>query len=1068
MSDAESSTELLQSLKAAFSGQYDVERPLGAGGMGTVYLAKDMTLDRQVAIKVIVPELAANRAFRQRFLSEARTVAKLRHPNIVAVHAAGEVAGSLYFVMEYVPGESLRDVIDREPIADRVRGTAILRDLASALEYAHEHGVVHRDIKPENILIDKDSGRAMLTDFGVAGLTGQGAADERMTGIGMIVGSPRYMSPEQAAGERQLDGRSDIYSLGLVGYEMFSGGPAFAGTGTVSIITRQITEKPAPLGEKTKGVPPAVAASIDKALEKDPANRWQTGGEFARALAQDTPSLLYLGGRRSARQRRTRLLIAGAIAGVLLVGIPIAWRLSASGAGAPEGVDPRKSFFVAPFENQTSDPSLGWLREGSVNMLTLNLSSWSDLTVVDYERTLDLLRDAGIGDDSRVGLEAAREIAREAGVWTVVLGQITRGSDSLRVTARVFDVASGKSVQQAEVGAAAGSDPRGLFDKLSRELLDLAGAPPMTPEMAKTTTSSLEAYKAYLTGVRALNGWEFDVADSALARAINADSTFALAHYKRALLLGWNKKNFTDTSDLRSARLAAEYGTRLPQRERGLVDAFLSVTQGINSSMSGDTTKAKENLGAAQQKYAALLGRDSTDAEAWYGLGDAYFHSPAPTTTVRGANWTRSLRAFNRTLALDSSFHLAYPHTLQIYNTAATQGQGLIVVGDSAIGFESQGASQAYGRERILAARQTARVRAAQEARRWVDTDPEAPEAHLALADAYVASNDPAAAAAALRLAMSRPTVRAPDILYRIATMEVMSGKPLEALTTLRDAMRRYGADSLAAQGGLRQYSTLTGSAAIAAYAGSISDMNAVFALVEKVVPTLPVDGQRGGVPSSRATKNLAVLNLLAMGIELPKLRKDIDETLKAMEAFGKVPLIAEARRITAYFTYVLGRDTSYLATLRKSGGEEWVASPAFQALAQLDRGDTASATRIAAQFSRGDTTRIRTVSQESMLGSFVEAEVLATIGDLRGAAATYESIDPVRAKFSTFGFPDPRWPLYARTFLQRGKLYERLGEKPKAEAAYKRFLELWKDADRRLQPQLQQARDGLARLRDS
>ncbi|MFN2399986.1 MAG: protein kinase [Gemmatimonadaceae bacterium] len=480
MNHGPESSYLLESLRAAFSGQYDVERALGAGGMGTVFLARDLTLDRQVAIKVITPELAANKAFRQRFLNEARIVARLNHPNIVAVHAAGEAAGTLYFVMAYVPGESLREVIDREHGADHARYVVILRELAGALAYAHEHGVIHRDIKPENVLIDSHSGRAMLTDFGVAGLTSHGTADERLTGTGLIVGSPRYMSPEQAAGERQLDGRSDIYSLGLVGYEMFSGEPTFTGTSAVSIITKQITEKPTPLAEKTKGVPPVAAASIDRALEKDPANRWQTVAEFASALAADSVSPPYTRSRRVRTQKRTRVLIAGAVAAALLIGIPVAWRLSAGDTGTPRGVDPRKSFFVAPFENQTSDPSLAWLREGSVNMLTLNLSAWSDLNVVDYERSLDLLRDAGFDDAKRIGLEDARGIARDAGVWTVVLGQITRGADSLRVIARVFDVASGKSVRRAEVAASLAADPRGLFDKLSRELLDLAGAPPMT------------------------------------------------------------------------------------------------------------------------------------------------------------------------------------------------------------------------------------------------------------------------------------------------------------------------------------------------------------------------------------------------------------------------------------------------------------------------------------------------------------------------------------------------------------------------------------------------------------
>src|SRR5687768_15748723 len=218
MSDSVSG--LLETLRAALAPDYEVERVLGTGGMGAVFLARDRALDRLVAVKVLTPDLASSAALRQRFLREARTIARLRHPSIVDVYSAGEADGVLYFIMQYVPGESLRDYLDREKRVPPGRAAVILRDLADALAYAHAQGVVHRDIKPENVLIDQRSGTAHLTGFGVA--RALEATDERMTGTGLIVGSPRYMSPEQAAGERELDGRSDIYSLGLIGYEMLT------------------------------------------------------------------------------------------------------------------------------------------------------------------------------------------------------------------------------------------------------------------------------------------------------------------------------------------------------------------------------------------------------------------------------------------------------------------------------------------------------------------------------------------------------------------------------------------------------------------------------------------------------------------------------------------------------------------------------------------------------------------------------------------------------------------------------------------------------------------------------
>ena len=281
--------DLLDELRGALAGRYDVDRLLGAGGMGSVYLGRDVTLDRLVAIKVIAPELAAARGIRERFLQEARTVGRLRHPNIVTVYAAGEADGLLHFVMEYVPGESLRARLDREGRFDDARAVQVLRDLARALDYAHRHGVVHRDVKPENVLLDGESGRAMLTDFGVARALAGGADSGRMTGTGFVLGSPRYMSPEQAAGELELDGRSDVYSLGLVGYEMFAGEPAIAASSAATMLVKQLTEVPAPLETRSDRVPDAVAVAVGRALAKDPGARWASAGEMADVLDGHAP-----------------------------------------------------------------------------------------------------------------------------------------------------------------------------------------------------------------------------------------------------------------------------------------------------------------------------------------------------------------------------------------------------------------------------------------------------------------------------------------------------------------------------------------------------------------------------------------------------------------------------------------------------------------------------------------------------------------------------------------------------------------------------------------------------------
>ena len=264
----------------ALEGRYRIERELGAGGMATVYLAHDARHERQVAIKVLRPELAAVIGA-QRFLREIRTIANLQHPHILGLIDSGEVDGTAYYVMPFVSGESLRDRLDREkqlPIFDAVR---IAGEVASALDYAHRHGVIHRDIKPENILLH--DGRAMVADFGIA-LAVSNTGATRITETGMSLGTPHYMSPEQAMGERDITARSDVYALGATTYEMLVGDPPFTGSTAQAIVARVVTETPRPLTAQRHTIPPHVEQAVLTALEKLPADRFATAAEFAHAL----------------------------------------------------------------------------------------------------------------------------------------------------------------------------------------------------------------------------------------------------------------------------------------------------------------------------------------------------------------------------------------------------------------------------------------------------------------------------------------------------------------------------------------------------------------------------------------------------------------------------------------------------------------------------------------------------------------------------------------------------------------------------------------------------------------
>jgi serine/threonine-protein kinase len=273
--------ELLDRLQSALADRYRLERELGAGGMATVYLAYDLRHGRPVALKLLKPELAAVIGA-ERFLAEIRTTANLQHPHILPLFDSGTADSFLYYVMPFVDGESLRARLTREkqlPIGEAVR---LGGQVASALDYAHRHGVIHRDIKPENILLHE--GTALVADFGIA-LAVSSAGRNRLTETGLSIGTPQYMSPEQAMGDRELDARSDIYSLGAVLYEMLSGDPPFLGSTAQAIVAKVITERPTPLTASRDTVPPALAATVHRALAKLPADRFGTAAELGEALA---------------------------------------------------------------------------------------------------------------------------------------------------------------------------------------------------------------------------------------------------------------------------------------------------------------------------------------------------------------------------------------------------------------------------------------------------------------------------------------------------------------------------------------------------------------------------------------------------------------------------------------------------------------------------------------------------------------------------------------------------------------------------------------------------------------
>ena len=542
---------MLDRLRTLLETRYRVTRELGAGGMATVFLATDLKHNRQVAIKVLRPDLAAG-VGPARFLREIGIAAMLQHPHIVPVYDSGQADGLLYYVMPFIEGESLRDKLLRDgplPPADAAR---IAREVADGLAYAHKRGIVHRDIKPANILLSQ--GHAVVADFGIArALTTSG--DGQLTQGGVAVGTPSYMSPEQAFGETAIDGRTDVYALGVVLYEALAGSPPFRGT-TPQAVVAQVLSRPVPrLSSDSLGL----QAVIERAMAKEPGDRFATAEQLRAALDAVASGT----GFRAAPRTRVRVLVAASI-------VVAAAALGAWWSRGHRPADPRKSLIVFPFENKTGDPTRDYLGDAAMNLLGLAAAHWQDMRVYDDARTMSLVRRRNVGHV--MDFDQARAMAREADVGTLIIGDLRHEADSLVVAVKVHDVRSGERVTTIQGRAPWTADPRPLFDTLAAQVLGTSGAAPgERPSVIAQTTSSLEAYRAYLAGAGALQRFQIDSARALLTHAVSLDSDFAIAYIRLRDVDGWSGPLGSDERRNVYILAAERHAASLPPRLRALV-----------------------------------------------------------------------------------------------------------------------------------------------------------------------------------------------------------------------------------------------------------------------------------------------------------------------------------------------------------------------------------------------------------------------------------------------------------------------------------------------------------------
>jgi serine/threonine-protein kinase len=493
----------IEELNTALAGRYHVDRQIGIGGMATVYLAQDLRHDRTVAIKVLHADLART-VSAERFLAEIRTTARLVHPNILPLHDSGSAGGFLYYVMPLVDGESLRARLEREKRLSVEESVRLVREAADALDYAHRQHVVHRDIKPENILLQ--SGHALVADFGIA--RALSAKSERMTVSGMALGTPAYMSPEQAAGEMDIDGRSDLYSLASVLYEMLAGEPPFTGPTVESVIAQRFTRAAPRVTVKRTGVPRAVEAAIAVALARAPEDRFATMERFQAALTSKAP------------------------------------------AHGEEGVE--RSIAVLPFVNMSGDPANDFFSDGISEEIINALTQLRDLRVAARTSAFSF-------KGKNVDL---REIGDQLGVATVLEGSVRQAGNRLRITAQLTNVMDGYHLWSERYDREL-TDVFAIQDEIANAIATkLRVRVDPSAELVKPATVNVDAYSLYLKG-RALElqrGPALISAVECFEQAVALDSGYAAAYAELAksllLLSQWGMRHPRETLARASAASA--------------------------------------------------------------------------------------------------------------------------------------------------------------------------------------------------------------------------------------------------------------------------------------------------------------------------------------------------------------------------------------------------------------------------------------------------------------------------------------------------------------------------------
>jgi tetratricopeptide (TPR) repeat protein/tRNA A-37 threonylcarbamoyl transferase component Bud32 len=612
---------------------FQITEKLGEGGMGVVFKAEDTKLHRTVALKFLSTVVTERPGEQERLVNEARAAAGLQHPNIGTIYEINEHNGQTFIAMSYIEGVTLRDKVLSSTIGvDEALKTAL--QIAQGLEHAHGRGLIHRDIKSANIMVD-EARRAYIMDFGLARRHDQPKPDDVMSSGG----TSAYMSPEQARGE-EVDQRTDIWSLGVVLYEMLGGELPFRGDYEQAVRYSIVNEEPKPLAQLRPGVPEEVLAIIDKCMHKDPADRYQTVDDLSRELA------LVIDNRRKgrrprgagAKQRRAISLPIAAL--VVMVAAFVVYDLFVS---KPAGSDVRIPIAVIDFNNETDEPAL----DGLSGMLITALEQSRRLSVMTRTRMFDLLKVMGRDDIDRIDESLGQELCRQAGVGALAIPTIHRFGDKYTIDLKVLDTRRNEYIfTTKEEGTGQESIP-GMIDQIAKKIrIDLQEETEAiarnTQNVADVTTVSLEAYKHFFEGDRHMNDLEFKRAAGELEKALELDSTFALAHYKLAYVQWWSRHQLDAAEG--HIKKAMELIDRVPEKEQFLVEA-------LNASLVDGFSAQMPYLRQMQELYP-------NDKEMLFSIGDISFHTEQYDTAQA---------YFERVLELDPHFERSLQHLTWTY-----------------------------------------------------------------------------------------------------------------------------------------------------------------------------------------------------------------------------------------------------------------------------------------------------------------------------------------------------------------------------------------------------------------